>query len=69
MLADLHDVYDQYASKQVKQIMESTDGRAYSNGTYDGTFVGLPNVAFIPEQSFDAAVTVYKTMVFQNILP
>lgn len=45
LLADLHDVYDQYASKQVKQIMESTDGRAYSNGTYDGTFVGLPNVS------------------------
>ena len=45
LLADLHDVYDQYASKQVKQIMESTNGRAYSNGTYDGVFVGLPNVS------------------------
>lgn len=45
LLADIHDVYDQYASKQVKQIMESTKGRAYSNGTYDGEFVGLPNVS------------------------
>ena len=44
LLADLHDVFDSYASKQVKQIMESTEGMAYDNGTYDGVFVGLPNV-------------------------
>ena len=44
LLADLHDVFDSYASKQVKQIMESTEGMAYENGTYDGVFVGLPNV-------------------------
>ena len=37
-------MFDSYASKQVKQIMESTEGMAYENGTYDGVFVGLPNV-------------------------
>ena len=45
LLADLYPAFNEYASKQVKQIMESTDGRSYENGTYQGTFVGLPNVS------------------------
>lgn len=44
LTADLFSAFNDYASKQVKQIMETTNGRAYSNGTVDGTFVGLPNV-------------------------
>jgi putative aldouronate transport system substrate-binding protein len=45
LLADIHDSFDKYASKQIKQIMETTNGRAYNNGTYKGSFVGLPNVS------------------------
>ncbi len=45
LLADLHSVFDGYASKQVKQIMESTEGRAYDNATYGGVFSALPNVS------------------------
>lgn len=45
LLADLYPAFNEYASKQVKQIMESTDGRSYENGTYQGTFAGLPNVS------------------------
>lgn len=45
LLADLHDTFDGYASKQVKQIMESTEGKAYDNSTYDGVFCALPNVS------------------------
>lgn len=45
LLADMHDVFDQYASKQVKQIMETTEGRAYDNCTYQGVFHALPNVS------------------------
>lgn len=45
LLADMHDMFDQYASKQVKEIMETTEGRAYDNCTYQGVFSALPNVS------------------------
>lgn len=44
LLADMHDVFDDYSSKQVKEIMDTTGGRAYENCTYDGVFCALPNV-------------------------
>lgn len=43
-LADLSTVVNDYASKQVKQIMETTDGRAFTNATVDGVFCALPNI-------------------------
>ena len=45
LVADLHDVFDATASVQVKGILETTDGRAYSNATVDGVFCALPNVS------------------------
>ena len=44
LLADMKPAFNEYASKQVKEIMESTEGRAIANGTVDGTFYGLPGV-------------------------
>ena len=44
LTADIFSAYNDYASKQVKEIMETSNGRAYENGTYKGTFVGIPNV-------------------------
>ena len=44
LLADMSDTVNKYASKQVKEIFETTDGRAFSNASVDGTFVGLPNI-------------------------
>ena len=43
-LADLSTVTNDYASKQVKEIMETTDGRAFTNATVDGVFCSLPNI-------------------------
>ena len=38
-------MFNQYASKQVKEIIETTEGRAINNATVDGTFCALPNVS------------------------
>lgn len=38
LLADLWPEFNQYASKQVKEIIETTEGRAINNATVDGTF-------------------------------
>ena len=45
LLADLWPELNQYASKQVKEIIETTEGRAINNATVDGTFCALPNVS------------------------
>lgn len=44
LLYDIGDLFDQYASKQVKDIMASTDGRALENASYKGKMVSLPNI-------------------------
>lgn len=44
LTANLYDSFEATASKQVKEICETTNGRAYENGTYNGEFVGLPNI-------------------------
>lgn len=41
LLADLWPEFNQYASKQVKEIIETTEGRAINNATVDGTFCAL----------------------------
>jgi multiple sugar transport system substrate-binding protein/putative aldouronate transport system substrate-binding protein len=43
-LADMWDVFNEYSSQQVKEIVETTDGRAFANASVDGTFYGLPNI-------------------------
>lgn len=43
-LADIWDVFNEYTSKQVKQIVETTGNRAFNNSTVDGEFVALPNI-------------------------
>ena len=45
LLADLWPEFNQYASKQVKEIIETTEGRAINNATVDGTFCALPNIS------------------------
>ena len=44
LLYDLTDLFNQYASSQVKQIMDSTKGRGMENASYDGKMVSLPNL-------------------------
>ena len=45
MLEDLTDYYDTYACDIIKQNIDSTEGKALENATYDGKLLGLPNVA------------------------
>jgi len=45
MLADLTDIYPEYASTLVKSIYDSTNGKALQDASYDGKLYGLPNVA------------------------
>jgi multiple sugar transport system substrate-binding protein/putative aldouronate transport system substrate-binding protein len=44
MLYDLTALFQQYASSQVKGIIESTKGRAMEMVSYDGKMVALPNI-------------------------
>ena len=44
MLKDITALFDQYASTQIKGIMDSTGGRAVDNVTFDGKMQALPNV-------------------------
>ena len=44
MLEDLTDYYDPYACDIIKQTIESTDGKALENATYDGKLLALPSV-------------------------
>ena len=44
MLYDLTDIFDMYASSQVKQIMATTQGRAIDAVTVDGKMVAIPGV-------------------------
>jgi multiple sugar transport system substrate-binding protein/putative aldouronate transport system substrate-binding protein len=43
-LGDLWDAFNNYSSKQVKQIVETTNGRAFTNCSVDGTFYAIPNI-------------------------
>lgn len=43
-LGDMWDVFNNYASKQVKEIVETTKGRAFTNSTVDGTYYAIPNI-------------------------
>ena len=44
LLYDITDLFKQYQSSQVKQIMDSTQGRAMENASYKGRMVSLPNI-------------------------
>lgn len=44
LLYDITDLFKQYQSSQVKQIMDSTEGRALQNASYNGKMVSLPNI-------------------------
>lgn len=45
LIADLTDVYNEYASDYVKGIYDSFDGRALANVTYDGQLMAIPATA------------------------
>ena len=44
MLEDLTDYYDTYACDIIKQNIDSTDGKALENATYDSKLLALPSV-------------------------
>lgn len=44
LLYDITDLFQQYQSQQVKDIMASTEGRALANASYEGKMVALPNI-------------------------
>ncbi|PAF13043.1 hypothetical protein CHH61_24855, partial [Shouchella clausii] len=43
-LADLTEVYEQYASPAIKRILESTNGLAKESVTFDGKMMAIPSV-------------------------
>lgn len=44
LLYDITDLFEQYQSSQVRDIMASTEGRAMENASYNGRMVSLPNI-------------------------
>lgn len=44
LLYDITDLFEQYQSSQVRDIMASSDGRAMENASYKGRMVSLPNI-------------------------
>lgn len=44
MLYDITELYQQYASSQVKQILDSTKGRGMAQVTYENRMIALPNI-------------------------
>jgi multiple sugar transport system substrate-binding protein/putative aldouronate transport system substrate-binding protein len=44
LLYDITELFDKTASSQVKEIMDSTQGRAMENASYDGKMVAIPNI-------------------------
>jgi multiple sugar transport system substrate-binding protein/putative aldouronate transport system substrate-binding protein len=44
LLYNITDLFKKYQSTQVKQIMDSTQGRAMENASYNGKMVSLPNI-------------------------
>lgn len=44
MIADLSDVFPQYATSLLRSIYDSTDGKALEEATFDGKLYALPNV-------------------------
>ncbi|MDL2233645.1 hypothetical protein LJC63_08745 [Ruminococcaceae bacterium OttesenSCG-928-L11] len=44
MLYDITDLFQEYASDQVKEAMNSTGGRAYTDASYQGKQVALPGI-------------------------
>lgn len=52
LIADLTDVYNNYASDYLKEVYDSYDGRCLENATYDGKIMALPgtNVDSAPNE-------------------
>lgn len=44
MLKDITDLFDKYASEQVKGIISTTEGRAMADVSFDGKMQALPNI-------------------------
>ncbi|WP_245947312.1 extracellular solute-binding protein [Bacillus taeanensis] len=42
LIADLTDVYDEYASDYIKEIYDSYDGRSLADATFDGRLMAIP---------------------------
>ena len=53
LVADLTDVYDEYASDYIKEIYDSYDGRCLDEPKYDGRLMALPGT------NYDAALEKY----------
>lgn len=49
MLYDISDLFQQMQSSQVKAIIESTEGRAMANASYEDRMVSLPNITADPD--------------------
>lgn len=49
LLYDITDLFQQMQSSQVKAIIESTEGRAMANASFDGRMVSLPNITADPD--------------------
>jgi len=42
-IADLTEIYDTYISDEIREVIDSTDGIAIDNATFDGKLMAIPN--------------------------
>src|SRR5690625_1596746 len=42
-IADLTEIYDNYISDEIREVIDSTDGIAIDNATFDGKLMAIPN--------------------------
>lgn len=67
LLYDITDLFEKIASSQVKEIMDSTGGRAMENASYNGRMVSLPNIT--PETDGVHVMHIRKDWLDQLNLP
>jgi len=49
LLKDIGELWEKYGSKQCKAILDSTEGRAVKNASYEGKMVAIPNTSADPD--------------------
>ena len=67
MLYDITNLFQQYASTQVKGIMDTTQGRALASVSYDNRMIALPNITVTTDGVY--VLNVQKNWLDQYNLP
>ncbi|BBI32733.1 extracellular solute-binding protein [Cohnella abietis] len=67
LIADLSEIYDQYASPMLKEYYDSVEGRALRSATFNGKLMALPNV--VPQADGINVVWIRKDWLNKLSLP